>query len=270
MRDGFQPGDTRRQSRLNLGPPGDHSTHPSVSSSIHLSSTARLPRLLAYDYRLSSNGSHVSRLRQRTTRQLSTAITQITTPTDAESAGALLGRVFAAEPWTLDLVPDETERLRFCTLLYTGNVRWSLHRGSVWTIDAEPGVVGGVLTLLEKPVPKMTDAEATAYGFDPVDREYGEILAEMDSLEGPALAALDFLPAPWCYINVLGVDPTWQGRGLGTTLMHHAITRADSLGQRLGLITDTERNVRFYQRLGFTTVREAPESYPLKLWSMVK
>lgn len=200
--------------------------------------------------------------RRSSIRQLSTA--------EAGPAGALLGRTFAAEAWRRDLLPDEDERLRFCTLLYTANVRWSRHRGSVWGIEASPGILGGVLTLLDCPYPEMTAAEATAYGFDPVESEWPDLLSAFDALERPAVAALRGLPEPWCYVNVLGIDPAWQGRGLGTSLMRHAIARAEAAGLPMGLLTGSARNVRFYERLGFRTILEGTETEPIRLWAMTR
>ena len=72
---------------------------------------------------------------------------------------------------------------------------------------------------------------------------------------------LNAIEGPWTYINVLA-SIRLQGQGLGTALMHHAIAEADRDGLPMGLMTDTLRNVRFYERLGFTTVSRPPPMPP--------
>jgi ribosomal protein S18 acetylase RimI-like enzyme len=62
------------------------------------------------------------------------------------------------------------------------------------------------------------------------------------------------------YVANLQVLPTWQGRGLGTAVMHEVMRRADARGVSVSLQV-LERNAgarRLYERLGFTRVADAP------------
>ncbi len=61
---------------------------------------------------------------------------------------------------------------------------------------------------------------------------------------------------PHWYLGVLGVDPDFQGRGLGTALLNAFLRRVDSDSAPGYLETDRRENVRFYERVGFETVRE--------------
>jgi ribosomal protein S18 acetylase RimI-like enzyme len=61
---------------------------------------------------------------------------------------------------------------------------------------------------------------------------------------------------PYWYLEVVGVDPTAQGLGIGTRLLEPVLALADETGQRCYLETMTERNVGWYRGLGFE-VREA-------------
>ena len=54
------------------------------------------------------------------------------------------------------------------------------------------------------------------------------------------------------YLSIIAVDPEFQGQGLGRKLLEPTIAEADRAGAMCYLETFSDRNVRFYQRLGFT------------------
>jgi GNAT superfamily N-acetyltransferase len=56
------------------------------------------------------------------------------------------------------------------------------------------------------------------------------------------------------YLAVLGVDPEFQGRGLGGRLLQPVLEGADTEGVPVYLETDKERNLAFYARFRFGLV----------------
>jgi GNAT superfamily N-acetyltransferase len=60
-------------------------------------------------------------------------------------------------------------------------------------------------------------------------------------------------PESW-YLSILGVDPRWQGQGLGAALLTPILAEIDRLGLPCYLETFSERSVHFYQRHGFTII----------------
>ena len=61
---------------------------------------------------------------------------------------------------------------------------------------------------------------------------------------------------PYWYLEVVGVDPTAWGLGVGTRLLEPILALADKAAQPCYLETMVERNVAWYRSLGFD-VREA-------------
>jgi len=55
------------------------------------------------------------------------------------------------------------------------------------------------------------------------------------------------------YLSIVAVDPTKQGQGLGRQLLAPTMQEADSIGATSYLETFSQRSVRFYERLGFST-----------------
>ncbi|MBQ6066262.1 MAG: GNAT family N-acetyltransferase [Clostridia bacterium] len=58
-------------------------------------------------------------------------------------------------------------------------------------------------------------------------------------------------------ISPVFVAPEHQGQGIATELIKKSMETLAPLGYRFGLEAQDERNVRFYERLGFRTVQEA-------------
>jgi GNAT superfamily N-acetyltransferase len=72
-----------------------------------------------------------------------------------------------------------------------------------------------------------------------------------------------------CVLQLLAVDPLHQGRGLGGRLLAPVLQQADVEGRYCGLVTTSERAVRFYRRHGFAVAgdRVMPTG-AVHLWAM--
>lgn len=81
-----------------------------------------------------------------------------------------------------------------------------------------------------------------------------------------ALDALHPLEPHW-YLGTLGVDPRFQGRGVGTALLEGWTARADRDGISAYLETDLCENVGFYERAGFEVEGET-EILGARVWRM--
>jgi GNAT superfamily N-acetyltransferase len=64
--------------------------------------------------------------------------------------------------------------------------------------------------------------------------------------------------AAW-YLSIVAVDPDVQGQGLGRQLLEPTITEADHAGVTCYLETFSQRNLSFYQRLGFSAAARFTE-----------
>jgi GNAT superfamily N-acetyltransferase len=71
------------------------------------------------------------------------------------------------------------------------------------------------------------------------------------------------------HLDSVGVEPGWQGRGIGSALIQFALGQARATNHPMLLETGTPRNVPLYQRVGFDIVEEddAPEGGP-HVWFM--
>jgi GNAT superfamily N-acetyltransferase len=74
-------------------------------------------------------------------------------------------------------------------------------------------------------------------------------------------------PAHW-YLEALGVRPGHQGQGIGSTLMEPMLDRCDADTVPAYLETTTERNLVFYERLGFGVREEFDLRRGPHVWTM--
>lgn len=77
-----------------------------------------------------------------------------------------------------------------------------------------------------------------------------------------ANAQRHFPDEPAWYLEILGVAPGHQGRGIGGRLLAAGLAQADMAGAPAYLETGEERNVRFYERAGFQVRNPAAQLAP--------
>jgi GNAT superfamily N-acetyltransferase len=104
--------------------------------------------------------------------------------------------------------------------------------------------------------------------FGPMARIYGRRLPRILR----ALAALEsnHPVEPHFYLPLVGVQPGWQGRGLGTALLRPILDRCDDENVPAYLEASSPRNRDLYERHGFRVTEEfllGPGSPPLwRMW----
>lgn len=88
-------------------------------------------------------------------------------------------------------------------------------------------------------------------------------------------AAVDraFPEEPVRYLQVIGVHPMSQGRGVGSALLAEGIERADHAGEAIYLETAADANVPYYARFGFRVMDGSPgpigDELPV-MWRMMR
>ena len=60
---------------------------------------------------------------------------------------------------------------------------------------------------------------------------------------------------PHWHIGPIGIEPAFQGKGIGSMLMNYFCNLVDTEHQAAYLETDNENNVRFYQHFNFSVTR---------------
>lgn len=192
-------------------------------------------------------------------------------PTQRSQAAATLTRAFADDPIYAYLFPDQAERLRATRRLWEAVLAAGLRYGEVYTTP----ILQGVACWMAPGQTEMTPTRMARTGFGLVRvvlsfsgagrQRFLDIFRYLDGLRRQDMQR------PFWYLWAIGVDPAWQGQGIGSQLMQPVLAQADAQGLPCYLETETERNVVFYERCGFRVLRQGqPPGHPVRLWTMVR
>jgi ribosomal protein S18 acetylase RimI-like enzyme len=189
-------------------------------------------------------------------------------PPRIEDAAGVLMRAFAEDPGLRFVLPERADRKRLGPTLARAAARYSLRCGAPLVT---PGAVRGVALWFPPDAPAPTEADLVETGLAAVPDQIGpaawqrfkRLLDHLDALH-PRYA-----PDPHWYLAMLGVDPAWQRRGIGESLMRPVFAAADRDGFGCYLEAPTADNARYYERRGFRVVAETdvPES-DVHVWLM--
>lgn len=185
----------------------------------------------------------------------------------ADRAAAVLARAFRDDPIQRYVTPDGDRRARLAPRTFGAVVRYCLLRGEVFTTPDLGGVAcwvppGGKTADLWGVCRSGMVLEPLRLGPAAFGRFMG-VSAYMDA-ERRRVA-----PAPHWHLFVIGVEPSRQGEGIGGALLAPVLDRADAEGTPCCLETQTERNVRFYEKHGFS-VASFGEPRGLPVWTMIR
>ncbi len=175
-----------------------------------------------------------------------------------------LANAFADDPAMRFIFPDSARRAkrlpRFFRMIFDGDaahgVRLATADGAAATFWRGPGHAHSTpAELLREVVPLLT-----TFGM-----ALGRALSVSNAIDA-------HLPRfPFWYLHIAGCDPAHQGRGLGKLVVQSGIDRFTGSGLPLYLETANERNIGFYQHLGFavTEAWQVPGGGP-QFWSMLR
>ncbi len=189
---------------------------------------------------------------------------------DVNAAVEPMVRAFAEDPLWTGVFPDMEKRERGMRYVFRFHMRYCLLCGEAYAVSSRlegiavwlPGRCAAVDCgpVLRAGVLKMP----FAVGLRALVRmrRVGETLTRMRTNQCKG--------EHW-YLGMLGVDPPHQRKGLGSRLLAPKLDWCQSKGLPVWLETETEQNVRFYQRLGFEIREEevVPE-INVRLWGMLK
>src|SRR5438132_9721493 len=169
------------------------------------------------------------------------------TAADVPALAAMLSRAFDDDPVAMYLFPDDRRRQQGLRKFFAIQLRGVFLQDSQCYTAAQPGgdITGAALW--------------SSPGHKASVRDLLRLLPVLPLLGRNIRVALQFLSAieakhpkdrPHFYLGVLGTDPPWQGKGVGSALLGPVLERCDAEGIPAYLEASEERNVPFYGRRG--------------------
>jgi len=187
-----------------------------------------------------------STLRFETTRRPDPAV-RLETP-KAGVLAAVLSRAFHNEPNFAYITPDERARRAVLPWFFHSAIRVSQLYGEIYTTETLDGGAlwispGRVLTFV-----RMLGAGMLAMPFKLGWKGFSRSVNLGTRVQE---VHRRLARRPHWYLMALGVEPSKQGQGIGGALIEPILSRADADGLPCYLETFHERNLPFYEKLGF-------------------
>jgi len=174
---------------------------------------------------------------------------------ERDAGAAVLGRAFTEYELFRHYFPDETERRAAADTFAFIALSISLKYGEVYMSSEKlegvaawlpPGKSPFGVWQIMRSVPLSTLVRFGRQGAGRM-RAYGRFV---DNLHRR------LVPYPHWYLQIIGVDPAYQGQGFSSRLLRPVLERIDSERMPCYLETNAVKNVAIYRRFGFEVVSE--------------
>ena len=187
------------------------------------------------------------------------------------AAAAVMARAFAESPRFRFLVPSAAQRPKKLRWHSGAAIRACLLSGGV--VHVVRGEAGGAvqgLAIWDHPEQRGHSAlTLIRSGLWAAPVRLGILAYRRRSSLGRLLSSLD-APQPCWYLNTIGVEPSQQGKGLGTALLDFMLERGDEDALPSFLDTSLPDNLGYYERFGFRVTAESKLPNGIPLWGMIR
>ena len=176
---------------------------------------------------------------------------------EVNQVASMLARAFVGDPFPALLADDPSTRLEASRWAFMVFARYGMAFGEVWAI----GDLDGAAIWWAPPYVDPNDERAAIVGMADGQAVLGDAAWERFLAFGELTSEVHHLSVtgPHWYLNVIGVAPEAQGRGLGSALLTSMCDRLDRERLPAYLDTGTAENVALYQRHGFVVAAERLE-----------
>jgi GNAT superfamily N-acetyltransferase len=192
------------------------------------------------------------------------------TEAQVKPAAEVLARAFQNYPINVYLIPDEAKRRTKQPTVFRRLVRTGIKVGEVYATS--PQMEGVAIWLPSDRRPEsFIDRLISGRLLLPWLSGRAAMARQRAFMEYSAAMRQMHVPFRHWYLQMIGVDPVYQGKGYAGKLLKPMLARADKEGVPCFLETHLERNVTLYEHYGFRVAEKGviPGSN-VRSWAMVR
>lgn len=187
-----------------------------------------------------------------------------------KSVAEMMARAFQDTSISAYFFPDVSERKKKAPYTFQSMIRYGLLYGEVYATSLN---LEGVAVWLPSDKVHRTLWRNIRSGNLPISFKVGKEALSRQRTFGEYVSSIHKRHVPFAhwYLQLLGVDPVYQGKGYGSILLRSMFARIDKERLPCYLETTTEKNVSIYQHHGFKVVEEGkiPGS-EVTVWAMLR
>ena len=190
--------------------------------------------------------------------------------TEVKSAAEVLARAFQDEALYAHIIADAEERKRILPFLFQFRIRYGALYGEVYAVS--PRLEGVAVWISSENVHMTRWRILRAGGFYLYHQAGRKVISRLNSIEDYVSAIRRrWIDSPHWHLSPIAVDPCYQGKGYARRLLKAMFARLDKEKLPCFLETQSEKNVKIYQRYGFRVVEKgAIPDTEIPHWAMLR
>jgi hypothetical protein len=187
------------------------------------------------------------------------------TSNDLSKGSEVLGKAFEEDPIWLEILKDELEKF---SIAFEVPLKQCLKYGKAFSVSSNLEGIAGWLPSHNVNMNFFQFIWSGAFKSAlKLGNKIGKRIQEVFKMITEDRKSN--MTVPYIYLYVIGVLPEHQGKGIGSSLIKDMLKVLPS-EIPLYLETETEQNVKFYEKLGFRVMKEIRvPSIDLPMWEMV-
>jgi len=169
-------------------------------------------------------------------------------------ASEVFARAFQDDPFFVCLLPDTSQRKKVLPYIFELGIRYGVSYGEVYATSSS---LEGVAVWFPPEITSMSLWGMIRCGGLPLIPKIGRAMGRLQRFnEYTNLMRRRHAPLRHWFLQTIGVDPAFQGKGYAGALLEAMLVRIDKEHLPCYLDTQNGRNVPIYQHHGFKIVEQ--------------